>query len=905
MAEIVLQNPQALLVLPMLWLLLVIISWGRRFRPYGPFFLRLLIVVLICFALARPALPATEAVQANHQTRIITLIDQSVSLPDTMRAAFRAEAARLAQQFPHMTILYFAGQPIFIPPVAPSPNGESMPLPLNPALSNLDKALTTGANLLNNQPGRLVLLSDGLSTDRDRVEAALDALARQNVPVDVLISSDQNAPSNDVRVVSLNVPPLLREGETFDVEVILHSQVAGQADLRLVQDLQILAESTIDLETGLNRFSFAVEAGEIGPHTFEATITAPDEIDSQPANNSFSAFTEIYPPPQILVVGNGVLSGNELLPVSRFMRQVEQAGFVIEQIGSQVLPSRLSELEPYAGMILVDVSARSLKLEQMIAIQEFVRSLGRGLLVTGGRNSFSLGEYEDTPLAELLPLSLEPPPREERPPVALLLVIDHSGSMMERSFPATKLAMAKEAAIRATDILGPDDLIGVLVFDNLFEWVIPFQAANDGAALLDIQTRIATIDGGGGTRVLQALEVALPELAAQNTFNGPRHAVLFTDGKSFDGLRGPEDYDEIVDAAVAANITLSTIAIGQDADQELLERIAERGLGRYHYAAEPEQLPALTIAESDILRSNSVQEGEYRPAPFAPHSMLRGLTSNAASLQGGATPIELPNLSGYIGLSPKPEAEIVLQVGPGDPLLGVWGYGLGRVAAWGSDVGHEWAGEWATWPEASRFWGQVIGYTLPAPNLGLLQLSVEVEPGGVVILQADGVTATGQTVDLARTVATLITPTGREIPINLRQISPGRYQQRLRLPDSGAYQLTVTQNRTEGPDETATMGFVVPYSAEYSLPDSALGENLLREIAAATGGQTFSFGETLRLPVCDPATEDCRPAADQRAEASSNQLEGATALWPWLLQAALVLWPLEIAWRRWRRLRIQ
>jgi len=28
-------------------------------------------------------------------------------------------------------------------------------------------------------------------------------------------------------------------------------------------------------------------------------------------------------------------------------------------------------------------------------------------------------------------------------------------------------------------------------------------------------------------------------------------------------------------------------------------------------------------------------------------------------------------------------------------------------------------------------------------------------------------------------------------------------------------------------------------------------------------------------------------------------------LWPWLLLAALALWPLEIAWRRWARLRFQ
>jgi uncharacterized membrane protein len=545
----------------------------------------------------------------------------------------------------------------------------------------------------------------------------------------------------------------------------------------------------------------------------------------------------------------------------------------------------------------------------MIAIQEFVRSLGRGLVVTAGRDSFSVGAYEDTPLADLLPVTLEPPPREERPPVALLLVIDHSGSMMEQSEPATKLAMAKEAAIRATEILGPQDLIGVLMFDNEYQWVIPFQRVNDGAALLEIQHGIATIAGGGGTRILQALDVGLPALAAQEATSAARHAVLLTDGKSFDGVSGIEAYDSIVDIAQKAGITLSTIAIGAGADQDLLSHLAERGRGRYHFAAVPDELPELTIAESDILRSNAIQEGEFRPAVFAPHPILRGLID-----PGTDNSTELPDLTGYLAQTPKPRAEVALQVGPGDPLLTIWGYGLGRVGAWTSDLGTEWAAAWQRWPEASRFWGQVVGYTLPAPGLGLLQLSTQLEPDGVVVLNADGLTVTGQTIDLARTEATLTTPGGREIPLILRQIAPGRYQQRLHVPDPGAYQLKVTQPRIDEPKETATTGFVVPYPAEYGPPLEGTGTPLLRQIAEATGGRTFTSGELLQAAGCESPDEGCQESQPPETQPTSfveNLLsdirnpESEIALWPWLLLTALVLWPIEIAWRRWGRLRIQ
>ena len=52
MAQIVLQNPQMLFVLPLVWLLIVGFAWRRRFKPFGPFLVRLVILVLIVVALS-------------------------------------------------------------------------------------------------------------------------------------------------------------------------------------------------------------------------------------------------------------------------------------------------------------------------------------------------------------------------------------------------------------------------------------------------------------------------------------------------------------------------------------------------------------------------------------------------------------------------------------------------------------------------------------------------------------------------------------------------------------------------------------------------------------------------------------------------------------------------------------
>ncbi len=884
-AQIILENPWVLLPLLLAWLLFVIFAWRRRFRPFGAFLLRLAILVLVTGALTRPVFLPPEVHSAQPEERLVLLVDQSASLGEAGQVALREEATRLTAVSQNSTTLFFGDRPVLVP--AGVNDQSSAELPFNSEQTNLASALSAGAEILNGQPGRLVLLSDGVPTNGGILDATA-RLAEQGIPVDVLILTDGqierwSGSSNEVRLVNLDLPPTLRQGETFDIEVEVHSTALTEATLRLTRPLDgtVLGESVELLEPGLNLFTFETEAEELGPQTYRASIAA-DE-DGQPANNSWSALTQVYPPPQILIVGD------QIFPSARFANQLEQAGFTTGRMLSKDLPDRLSELEPYAGMVLLNVPARELRLEQMIAVQEFVRSLGRGLLVTGGRDSYSLGGYENTPLADLLPVSLDPPPREERPPVALLLIIDHSGSMVEtRTDRASKLAMAKEAAIRATDILGPQDLIGVLMFDNRYEWVVPFRPVSEGADLLEIEQAIATIPGGGGTRILQALEVGLPALAEQDVASAARHAVLLTDGKSFDGDQGLEDYNLVVDAAQEADITLSTIAIGSGADEALLMQLAEWGRGRYHFAEVPDELPELTIEESDILQSNAVQEGEFQASIFKPHPMLRGLFMAEES---GTD--QMPELAGYIALTPKPRAEIALQAGPGDPLLSVWGYGLGRVAAWASDNGQEWAADLSAWPDEARFWGQVVDYTLPGPELGLLQLQAEIEPDGVVTFTADGVTATGQTADLAPTEATLISPAGRETTLNLRQVAPGRYQQRLRLPDPGAYQVSVTQARDDDSIETAITGFVIPYPSEYALPptDDSAGQTLLAQIATTTGGHTFSLGESL--------------PGMQNSQSQIEDLKSKIELWPWLLLAALMLWPLEIAWRRWGRLRIQ
>ena len=65
----------------------------------------------------------------------------------------------------------------------------------------------------------------------------------------------------------------------------------------------------------------------------------------------------------------------------------------------------------------------------MLALQTFVRDIGRGLVMVGGPDSYGAGGYTKTPLEESLPVDMGVRDRQKEPDIALVVVIDQSGSM--------------------------------------------------------------------------------------------------------------------------------------------------------------------------------------------------------------------------------------------------------------------------------------------------------------------------------------------------------------------------------------------------------------------------------------------------------------------------------------------
>src|SRR5262249_56667903 len=118
--------------------------------------------------------------------------------------------------------------------------------------------------------------------------------------------------------------------------------------------------------------------------------------------------------------------------------------------------------------------------QQMVLVRDYVRDQGGGLIMIGGEESFGLGGFDRTPLEEALPVTMEVKQKIEIPSLAVMLVIDRSGSMamgMKDNDKVNKLEVAKEAAHLVVDLLDERNEVGILSFDTEFVWHVPITPA--------------------------------------------------------------------------------------------------------------------------------------------------------------------------------------------------------------------------------------------------------------------------------------------------------------------------------------------------------------------------------------------------------------------------------------------
>ena len=408
-----------------------------------------------------------------------------------------------------------------------------------------------------------VLLTDGQETD-DAIDAVLRQLAEEGIEVRRWPLAGLSDPEAAVVSVTPSSPEAF-QGEIVHFSVRLAANRAMASTVRLIHKGVAVQSRAIALQPGDRTVAdFEVEMTTSGETVWTAEVQPAE--DHFPINNQASCTIAVKGRPSILVLHE---KPKEMRGIVRALREQEMNVEVRSEHG---LPDSLEGMLAFDAIVLADFPATSMSPRQMQTIKHYVTDLGGGLIMFGSENSFGLGGYYKTPVEEVLPLISRFEKEKEKPSLAMVLVIDKSGSMTGQP-----IELARQAAKATAELLGPRDTIGVIGFDQETQVVCEMTSAASHEA---VQSSIDSLQAGGGTFMYPAMVTAMKMLAS--TPAKIRHMICLSDGQT-----QPADHESLVEEMVGQGITVSTVAIGNDADRPLMARIAELGHGRFYETNDP------------------------------------------------------------------------------------------------------------------------------------------------------------------------------------------------------------------------------------------------------------------------------------------------------------------------------
>lgn len=826
---------------------------------------RMSLVGLFAMLLAEP-----RSVKSSTELAVMYLLDISDSTGDrqvNQALRFIAETASQKPKQDSAGLVIFGKNAAVEFPARKPLVFEGSSITLNSLVdrdaTNIEQGLSLAAAMLpEDKLGRIVLISDGIETEGD-LAPLIEDLQSRGISIDVLpVEYDIR---NEVWLERLELPQFVKQGETYEASVLLSALSAGKGTIRLKENGALIAEREVDFEVGKNRYAFPIYLRSAGYYEYSAEIVVPAGRDTLSQNNLVLNSLFLEGQGKVLVVHDPAGDPRDRQEIVRAL----QDGQRVVQIQSAYELSRdpLGLLE-FDCIMFCNVPADALDVPQMSAVHDAVFTSGVGFIMVGGNNSFGPGGYHRTLIEDALPVTMDIDQKKVLPKGALVLVL-HTCEFPEGN------TWAKRITREAIKVLGAQDEVAAIDYDVQMgeHWIFKLTPAGQYDKLSKL---IEQANPGDMPSFDRTMQMALAELGKSDA--ATKHVIIISDG---DPQPPPP---AVIQKFVDNQISISTVAIYPHGGMEigLLREVAKATGGRYYYPSDSNELPRIFIKEAKTLKRTMIQRKTVFPELLMPSGVLKGIEA-------------LPAIDGYVLTSPRREKEQqILQVpaesnseteGPEyDPLLSIWQYGLGKTAAFTSDLSSNWSSKWTAWDQFDAFVQQLVTEVSRSREKSNLRLWTYLNGSEGII----GVEDFAETESFRELKALISGPQGRRQEVSLRQVGPRRYQAAVPLWGKGRYHIVAEPIGQATTNDRAFGGFIIPYSPEYLRFRS--NPLVLDEVMTKTGGRQLELsGELSPQAVADQVF----PPLNQRVPRRSSQ-----PVDDWFLIALACLVPLDVAIRR-------
>ena len=808
LAGVKLANPGAL------WLLIavgVILGWSllgvntprKLFAPL----LRAVVLALCVLALADP-----QTVTRSEGTTRPAVVDASASITEAMRAW----TAKLL----HHDLRLRAGDPAVIFATDPEPTTVAGALSkleaaagcatCAPGATDLEAALDKVAANPAAHDGPVVLVTDGWENHGD-AERALGAIRSAGVRLYIFTPPGARGISN-VAITELAMPPALSKSEPFALGVTAtnYNSAPVSGTISIFQNGRAIDVRTVTLQSGQQRFDFPVHAEASGLTSYTAVF--------KPANPAQDAYSE----DDSLTGWIGIGAQRKVLILTGSARDAQYLESVVHRMGldpTVVTPSGSwsGNLKGYDAVLLNNVPRSRLSPAAQQALVNYVEE-GGSIAMAGGDESFGLGGYQDSPLARALPVIMKPPQHRQRTR-ALVLIIDKSGSMGRDN----KLEYAKAAARTVTKTMTDSDLIAVIGFDSQPFVMVPLTTLSQSRPYFD--QLINRLKARGTTYLLPAMEEAERMLAGSNA--SIKHVVVITDGET--GGTAAMYYDLVSTMHREGGVTISTIAIGREANLSLLESISKYGGGSFYQTDSAANLPELFLQDVKSHGGETTMvEKDFTPITVKPDPLLKDLAGR-----------QLPAIKGFVATELKPQATLdafINRPNTHDPLIASWHFGAGKAVAVTTDASGRWSSPWVKDGIFGQIWSKVLSWMTPqtAATEQKFDVALGYREGRIHLRLTNYSDRPAPSAALVS--ATITRPDGTRVQSALSEEVPGELYGSFDAPRPGTYNIAL-KAATAGALAFPPLAYTVSPAINAELPRPEPNYALLERLASNSGGR--------------------------------------------------------------------
>ncbi len=279
----------------------------------------------------------------------------------------------------------------------------------------------------------IVLLTDGGDNSNDRPQEKAEVLRSLDVPLHIVgLGKERIEPERELLDVAVTTAVEQTTGAEIDVKVRSWANEPTPVDIHILQDDQRVFTEQHRLKGSgkIDQFTLFFEPTREGAHEYTVQV-APAENEDNLANNTQNLLINTRKDTLRVLYVEGhlrrdfkfikrALQDDQVIDFTSVSRtgpgKIYRQGIRSPNELAGGFPTTEAELNQFHAILVGDMEAAAFTPEQLLLIERFVRVRGGGFLMLGGRNSYVEGSYNDTPIADVLPVELDLSRRTVIPP---------------------------------------------------------------------------------------------------------------------------------------------------------------------------------------------------------------------------------------------------------------------------------------------------------------------------------------------------------------------------------------------------------------------------------------------------------------------------------------------------------